>query len=173
MKGVLYMRNCCCCCPPTCCCNCQFPCPPGPPAPGTLNDIFVAAGTGIDPFGFINLTMDIPLGNALYSNGNFIRHSADSAEFTILETGKYEINYQASAYNPVLESSIDIDITVSLMSNLSGALDRVLFTRANRLEQRSVRVNLSVGEIVFLRASQPYPSEMAINSQAITIIKLN
>ena len=163
------MRNCCCC---PCCCNCQCQFPPNPP-PGTLNNILVAAGTGADPFGFINLTMDIPFAAALYSTGNFARHAANSAEFTILEAGAYEINYQMSAYNPAVESSFDIDITVRLMSNLSGAVDAVLFTRQNRLEQRSVTVNLSAGEILFLQASQPYPSEMAINSQAIAIVKLS
>lgn len=163
--------NCCvnpCCATRPSCCNPCCPCPPSAP-----ENILVAAGTGVDPFEFLNLTLNIPFANNLYEQGNAVRHTANSPDFVILETGQYRIDYQLSVYDPVLLDLDIMEISVSLVSNLSGVLDTIDFTVPLQLAQRSVTVNLSVAETLVLQASQPYLSEMRVNSQAIVITKLS
>jgi len=136
------------------------------------NDILVAAGTGVDPHFFLGYTLDVPFGNALYVVGDTIRHNANSAEFTILTPGQYQIDYQLSAYNPVLDTHFPIDDTVTLVSNLQGILDSFHITQQFQLVQRSITVNLAVAEILVLRVTQAELSELSVNSQAIVIAKI-
>jgi len=161
-----------CCCRP--CCRCFHPCTPcRPTTPTPAGDILVAAGTGSDPHQFIALTLMVPFGPSVYAVGDFIRHPANTPEFTVLTPGQYRISYQLAAYNPVLGPEFDIDIGVHLMSNLAGALDTVDITRPFQVTQRSVTANLATAEIVWLEIRQPYPSEMSVNSQAIIFTKLS
>lgn len=142
------------------------------PTPTTENNILVSAGTGTDPLEVTGLTLDIPFGSTLYSEGNSVSHLGNSPEFVILESGEYQINYQLAAYNPVLSEGLPIDITVNLVSNRSGILDTISFTTAHQLVQRSITRHLDSGEVLYLQAIQRELTEMAINSQAITIVKL-
>jgi len=78
-----------------------------------------------------------------------------------------------SAYNPVLPDTLPIDITVNLVSSLSGVLDTIHFTTQFQLMQKRILVNLTEGDNLSFEVSQREPSEMAINSQAVTIVKLS
>lgn len=142
------------------------------PTPTTENNILVSAGTGTDPLEVTELTLDIPFGSTLYSKGNSVSHLGNSPEFVILESGEYQINYQLATYNPVLSEGLPIDITVNLVSNRSGILDTISFTTAHQLVQRSISRHLDSEEVLYLQAIQSELTEMAINSQAITIVKL-
>ena len=172
----LCMRRVCsslCLLPPSCFpCPCP-PCPPTPPIPPTVeNDILVAAGIGFD---FSVLPMQsflVPFGPTLFSRGESIRHFPDTPEFTILEAGEYQIFDQLSAYNPVLPSTFPIEVTVELVSSLTGTFDSYLITNQFQLVQRNRVIRLDVAETIFLRVSQPFLSEMLVNSQAITIVRL-
>lgn len=156
------MNNPCCCC---CCMNSQNNNNPNLP--------FVAAGTGIDPHNFTTLQSDIPFGDGIYNPSGLVAHWANAAEFIIQQDGIYEINYQLSVYNPALDPSLGFNITTNLVSNVSGILDTINFTRQNELVQRRLQIYLRANEIIRLEAIQPELSDISINSQCIIIQKIH
>jgi len=140
--------------------------------PQCYGNVLVAAGTGIDPHEFLSSTLHVPFGDALYSIGDSVAHAGDSHEFVIENAGQYGICYQLSPYNPALLSSIDIEATVQLVSNVSGVLDEMRLTKQFQLAQRCVSAYLSAGEVIYLTVTQPELTETGVNSAAIVIAKL-
>jgi len=147
------------------------PCPPCPPCPEPP-EIFVAGGIGRDPQVFLNNILYVSFGPALIESADTVMHVDGSAEFEILESGFYEINYQLSAYNTALLPSLPIQVTVGLFGSISGVISSDLITAQFELLQRRVVVELSAGEIITLQASQSYGAVLRVNSQTISIVKL-
>jgi len=144
---------------------------PTPPVPPSGESILVAGGVGQSQQAVDVISMPVAFSQPVLQVGNDVSLATGDTGFMINTSGNYQIDYQLSVSDPNTPTA-DLFLIAELHSAVQNALQTMIITEAYVLQQNSIQVVLTAGDVISLIVRRQNPGNFFVYNPVITFVKL-